>query len=102
MGKHSAADGDSADPIVAAALGSRAAESHAVHSADEPPVTEEGPVGWPGAPAPGGGGLGWPADAGSERDPAVPAEADGDAMAGPGAPPVRRSWRRLFGAGRVA
>ena len=92
MGKHAAAEGASADPIVAAALALRPAETGGAHVADGARADGESPLGWPAAPAPGGGGLGWPADA----DTAAPAETD--------APPaaLRRSWRRLFGARRVA
>ena len=94
MGKHAAAEGSSADPIVAAALAARPAETGGAHFADRAPADGENPLGWPAAPAPGGGGLGWPADA--DTDAAAPAEAD--------APPaeLRRSWRRLFGTRRVA
>ncbi|WP_324274498.1 hypothetical protein [Blastococcus brunescens] len=51
----------------------------------------EGPVGWPGDPAPEGGRVGWPGDL---TGPAAPSA---DA-----APVVRRAWRRLFGLSRVA
>jgi len=87
VGKHAAPEGASADPIVADALASRS--TPAVRHA-----AEEGPVGWPGTPAPEGGGLGWPADAGSSEGDSAPDES---------APPVaRRSWRRLLGLSRAA
>jgi hypothetical protein len=90
VGKHAAPEGASADPIVADALAHRSTPP--VHHA-----AVEGPVGWPGTPAPEGGGLGWPADA------APTGSADGDsAPEEPAQPVVRRSWRRLLGAGRVA
>ncbi|WP_139228724.1 hypothetical protein [Blastococcus tunisiensis] len=80
MGKHAAPEGAPADPIVAEALAHR--------SPDAPHHTVgEGPVGWPGEPAPEDGRVGWPGDL---REPAAPA------------PTARRGWRRLFSAGRVA
>lgn len=97
VGKHEAADGSTPDPIVAEALAHRptGAVHHAADAAETPatetpaaetPAAEtpaaESPVGWPGAPAPEGGGLGWPADA--------------------TAAPAPRGWRRLFGLSRVA
>jgi len=87
VGKHAAPEGASADPIVAEALASRSRS--AVHHA-----AVEGPVGWPGPPAPEGGGLGWPADAGRTED--------GNAAQEPAPPVARRSWRRLLGLGRAA
>ncbi len=66
MGELAGKEGASANPTVAEALArsSPAAQDAAV----------EGPVGWPGTPAPGGGGLGWPADtAGSDSAPPEPA-----------------------------
>jgi hypothetical protein len=93
VGKHAAPEGASADPIVAEALAHRS--TRPVHHA-----AAEGTVGWPGTPAPEGGGLGWPADLGS-------AEAAGNgevdrARVEPAPPVTRRSWRRLFGVSRVA
>lgn len=85
MGKHAAPEGASADPIVADALAHRPAGA-AHHAA------VQGPVGWPGAPAEEGGGLGWPADAGATDD----ADADGAAEE-PAPAPARGSWRRLLG-----
>jgi len=86
VGKHVAPEGASADPIVADALAHRSPE-HAHHAA------AESPVGWPGEPAPEGGGIGWPGD--------LPPVDEGS-TATAGAPAVRRGWRRLFHAGRVA
>jgi hypothetical protein len=60
VGKHTAAEGASADPIVADALASRSAG--AGHSADGARATQERGIGWPATPAPRGGGLGWPGD----------------------------------------
>jgi hypothetical protein len=94
VGKHAAAEGASAHPIVAAALAARPAETGGAHSIDGARAGGESPLGWPAPPAPGGGGLGWPADI--DTDATAPAQAD--------APPaaLRRSWRQLFGARRVA
>jgi hypothetical protein len=85
VGKHVAREGTSADPIVAEALARRPAT--AVHHA-----AAEGPVGWPGEPAPEGGGLGWPADVGAADS--APEE--------PAPPVARRGWRRLLGSSRAA
>jgi hypothetical protein len=92
VGKHAAAEGASADPIVAAALASRNEHAAAVHSADGAGTAGESPVGWPAPPVPDGGGLGWPSDA----------EATARASAGDAEPEPRRVRWRLFGAGRVA
>jgi hypothetical protein len=104
VGKHAAAEGASDDPIVAAALAGRPADTARAHAADG---AAESPVGWPAPPVPGGGGLGWPADAdpdaeadsGEETDSAAGSEA---ARAGVAAPELRRGWRRFFGPRRVA
>ena len=85
MGKHAAPEGASADPIVADALASRS--TRAVHHA-----AAEAPVGWPGTPAPEGGGLGWPADADRSEVDGAPEQA----------PAAGRRWRRLLGLSRVA
>jgi hypothetical protein len=90
VGKHTAAGGAS-DPIVAAALASRPAHDSGAHAADGARA-EEHPVGWPAPPAPGGGGLGWPADA----------DAEGVAQAVADEPDLRRGWRRFFGPRRAA
>jgi len=87
VGKHAAPEGASADPIVAEALAHRS--TPAVHHA-----AVEGPVGWPGTPAPEGGGLGWPADVDGAEVDRAPEE--------PAPPVARRSWRRLLGVSRVA
>jgi hypothetical protein len=87
VGKHAAPEGASADPIVAEALAHRS--TPAVHHA-----AVEGPVGWPGTPAPEGGGLGWPADVDGGEVDSAPVE--------PAPPVARRSWRRLLGVSRVA
>ena len=131
VGKHAAADGASAHPIVAAALAARPADVHGAHSADGAGTPGESPVGWPAAPAPGDGRTGWPADADgdveAEADPTADdptAEAPAadapnapgpntqgpnphapnadDPAAEPDGPATRHGWRRLFGAGRVA
>jgi hypothetical protein len=92
VGKHAAPEGASADPIVADALAHRS--SPAVHHS-----AAESPVGWPGTPAPEGGGLGWPADA--DRPEAGSGEVD-RALEVPAPPVARRGWRRLLGISRVA
>ncbi len=97
MGKHAAAEGASADPIVAAALAARPVETGAAHAVESPRADGENPLGWPAPPAPGGGGLGWPADANTaDEDTSVAEPADAAPVA------LRRSWRRLFGGRRVA
>jgi hypothetical protein len=99
VGKHAAPDGDSADSIVAEALVHRP-ETGGVHRAELPRAAGESPVGWPGTPAPEGGGLGWPGDltdvAGAEAAEADPVPEE------PGSPVARRGWRRLFRVNRVA
>jgi hypothetical protein len=97
VGKHAAAKGASADPIVAAALASRHDHSGGVHSAE---VAGESPVGWPAPPRPGGGGLGWPADA--VVDAAEVHAAEVHAAAELAEPALRGGWRRFFGTRRVA
>jgi hypothetical protein len=89
VGKHTAVEGASADPIVADALASRATGAGGVHHADSARAEGESGLGWPAPPAPGGGGLGWPADA-------------TDALSESAPPVARRGWRRLFGLSRVA
>jgi hypothetical protein len=86
VGKHSAVDGASPDPIVAGALAGRPADA-AHHAATG------SPVGWPG-PEPEGGGLGWPGD----LDDAAATYATDE----PAAPAARRGWRRLFTWSRAA
>jgi len=90
VGKHAAPEGGSPHPLVVAARASRASEGGS-HREGEERVGSGSEVGWPAAPAPEGGGLGWPADAGKPQaqDTVV-------------RPIRRRGWRRLFGAGRVA
>ena len=90
MGRHTAADGASAHPLVAAALAQR--EVVRTHRSDGTSPPEGGNVGWPAAPEPGGGSVGWPGRRGEdERD-----EAAGRTEQA--APDKRRGWRRLFGA----
>ena len=98
MGKHAALEGASADPIVAEALAHRS--TPAVHHA-----AAEGPVGWPGTPAPEGGGLGWPPDldiAEAAQNGAVDGGEVDSVPVEPAPPVARRSWRRLLGVSRVA
>jgi len=108
VGKHTAADDSTVDPLVADALARRGdappAAAHGEHSG--------GSTGWP-EPAPGGGGeVGWPGETGPAPDDA-PADAPQESAAGeadrdvaPLARPVpmtaRRGWRRLFGASPAA
>jgi hypothetical protein len=86
VGRHTADEGASAHPLVAAALEHRAPHGVRRHGTD--PAQEQGNLGWPG-PAPGGGGLGWPVDDSAEDAPAAEE---------PAPPARRRGWRRLFGA----
>ena len=95
MGRHTAADGASAHPLVAAALAQR--EVVRTHRSDGTSPPEGGSVGWPAAPEPGGGSVGWPGRQGEdERDDAAPEQT------GQAAPVQRRGWRRLFGAAPAA
>jgi hypothetical protein len=94
MGRHTAADGAAAHPLVAAALAQRAADGIQAHRGGE--SSGEGGLGWPvapGTPEPGDGGLGWPGG-GSGQDTDDRAET---AQARP-----RTGWRRLFGSSRAA
>jgi hypothetical protein len=60
VGRH-AADGDRpVDPLVAAALASRPAESGGAHRSGHARAGQETNVGWPAAAPPGGGRVGWP------------------------------------------
>ncbi|CAA9224295.1 MAG: hypothetical protein AVDCRST_MAG57-808 [uncultured Blastococcus sp.] len=88
MGKHAAAQGTAAHPLVVAALAQQARGGHR-HAAQ----SGEGDLGWPEPPAPGGGGLGWPAD--GTQDPGRGSEPIEEEP-----PSSPRGWRRLFG--RVA
>ncbi|MCA0145997.1 hypothetical protein [Blastococcus sp. LR1] len=94
MGRHTAADGASADPLVAAALAQRPAAGTGAHHGIDQASSGEGGLGWPTAPEspePGDGGLGWPGGGsgnGTEDSAAVPED---DAR-------PRRGWRRIFGA----
>ena len=89
MGRHSAVDGESPHPLVAAALAGRTGGGDGAHRSDLRATGEQGEVGWPGPPArEGGGGLGWPG--GGQADAAaVPV-------------PRRSGWRRLLGAAPAA
>ncbi|RBY91548.1 hypothetical protein DQ244_09485 [Blastococcus sp. TBT05-19] len=94
MGRHTAADGAGAHPLVAAALAQRAGDGGGTHHGGTASAPEESGLGWPvtpDAPEPGDGGLGWPGG-GPEQgaEDAVPADAAGTR--------ARRGWRRLFGA----
>lgn len=87
MGRHTAGDGASAHPLVAAALEHSGSHGARRHGADA--GHEQGDLGWPG-PSRGGGGLGWPVDDSADTT-EEPAEEPAPAVR-------RRGWRRLFGA----
>ena len=101
MGKHTAANGSTVDPLVADALARRSGPPAAAHRG------EGGSTGWP-EPAPGGGGgLGWPEEPrpeqaeprdGGSREADAPADREEHTTAaGP-----RRGWRRLFSSSPAA
>jgi hypothetical protein len=93
VGRHTAADGASRDPLVAAALAHRPADAPSAHR-DGASAGESG-LGWPGPPPGPDRGLGWPGDlatddSGAGNDVTASAEE-------PAGRPVRRVWRRFFG-----
>jgi len=111
VGRHAAADGAPADPLVAAALTRRAVATRR----DAGEESGLGGLGWPGPPAPGDGRTGWPGG-GVDDVPAVPTpeaapvtqpvtepvtEPVIEPVTEPAAEPApaegRRGWRRLFG-----
>jgi hypothetical protein len=118
VGRHTAADGDSVHPVVAAALARRAAESGGAHrfantgptgSSTHHPRTPqtrriEGDLGWPGPPPAPGGGLGWPGDLPDEPAPGETdrSGASDEEAEDPDPGGRRRGWRRLFGLDRAA
>lgn len=120
MGRHTAPDGDTVHPVVAAALASRAADTVGAHRDDAMDrfATQriDGNVGWPGEPPSPGGGVGWPGDLvqdaaqdGWPGDHEDGAEDDlGDDLhehpEEPSSEPGgrRRGWRRLLGLDRAA
>jgi hypothetical protein len=87
VGKHAAPEGSAVHPIVADAL-ARRAETAADGHGEPTSAGRSGPVGWPAPPAPGGGGLGWPARDRTDAHPAVPPAAE--------PPAAQRGWRRFF------
>ena len=92
MGRHTAEDGASAHPLVAAALAQRASDAPTPHRGDAGPDGDG--IGWPKAPEPGGDGVGWPGR---------PGEGTPDGSPEDEAPvKARRGWRRLFGAAPAA
>ena len=94
MGRHAAADGGAADPIVEAALRDRLEGNGPRHGA-ELVASTEGELGWPGEPS-DGTGLGWPVD----QLPDAPTSGEAPAAVLTVAEPVvrrRGGWRRLFG-----
>jgi hypothetical protein len=88
VGRHAAADGASAHPLVAAALARRAGDDTRRRADQQGERNNAGGLGWPGPPSPGGGGLGWPDDT---------AEADSAAVKTASAVSPRRGWRRILG-----
>jgi hypothetical protein len=60
VGTRTAADGASAQLIVADALAARTTVAGGVRSAEESRSEGESGVGWPTPPPPEDGGLGWP------------------------------------------
>jgi hypothetical protein len=91
VGRHSAADGTSVDPVVAAALALRPAGVPSGRHGDLRAESTQGNVGWPAPdvePPAGGSGTGWPGGMPEPARQETPAEAE---AARP------RGWRRLFG-----
>ena len=86
MGRHAAADGGAADPIVEAALRDRPEGDGPRHGSVDPTASGEGGLGWPGEPT-DGTGQGWPVD--QQPGAGVPAGAEIPT-------PRRGGWRRLF------
>ena len=86
MGRHSAVEGAAVDPVVAAALAQRPADTPARrHGHARAEGTQSG-LGWPGTSTTHEG-LGWPGGMSDQAPQAVP-----DAEQ----PEKRRGWRRLF------
>jgi hypothetical protein len=86
VGRHSALEGASVDPVVAAALARRPADAPAGRHGDLRAEGTESGLGWPGTSTTREG-LGWPGGISDEARPAAPATE---------APQRRRGWRRLF------
>ena len=86
MGKHAAAAGASAHPLVAAALAHRSPDAPRRAHRDD-----VGGLGWPAPPAPGDGGLGWPGGDPGDTTADEPREPE------PAEDSSRVWWRRLFG-----
>ena len=86
MGRHSALEGASVDPVVAAALARRPADAPAGRHGDLRAEGTESGLGWPGTSTTHEG-LGWPGGTSSDVD---------QAPAATGGPQRRRGWRRLF------
>jgi hypothetical protein len=107
VGRHTAPDGETVHPVVAAALARRAVDGAGAHrdEAMERFATQriDGNVGWPGEPPAPGGGLGWPGDLaqdGTDRSEGGDVEEglEDDVPDHPEAPAGRRrGWRRLLG-----
>jgi hypothetical protein len=97
VGKHTAADDSTVDPLVAAALAHHTPGA-AQHEGPHRPG-EEGEVGWPGDPREGEG-LGWPAE--PEQGSVGDGARDRTVEVPSAVPGARRGWRRLFGATSAA
>jgi len=86
VGRHSALEGASVDPVVAAALARRPADAPAGRHGDPRAEGTESGLGWPGTSTTHEG-LGWPGGISDEATQAAP-----DARP----PHKRRGWRRLL------
>jgi hypothetical protein len=91
VGRHTAAVGAEADPVVAAALAGREPGGTGPRHAVPGEERRGGPVGWPGREddgAPGGTPVGWPGSTAGEPAPEPAAAPETERP---------RGWRRLFG-----
>jgi hypothetical protein len=86
MGRHTATDGSSVHPLVAAGM-TRRGSATGSHRTVEDEGQRSGEVGWP-APPNKGHGLGWPGDLSADDEEPAPLG--------------RRGGRRLFGASPAA
>jgi hypothetical protein len=86
VGRHSALEGDTVHPVVAAALAQRSADAPAGRHGDLRAEGTESGLGWPGTSTTHEG-LGWPGGMTQQVEPATPAAEP---------PQRRRGWRRFF------